>query len=140
MRNPALHWSHWNSINTVPELYFVVIEILIMNNCTFEGDWVRKNESFFCEKHVSGLNNAVQHTIKMHAIAHGLSNNNIDFSIELIPWQYFNKVFLFILFDYLFYHINVLLLSFTLSIDYTIYFLAPCFNSEKRKKTVHSLG
>ena len=41
--NPSLHRFHRNSIHTIPELYFVVVKILIVDDCTLKGNCVRKD-------------------------------------------------------------------------------------------------
>jgi len=89
MRDPLLHGSHGYSVDIVPELYLVVIEVLIMNDCTLIGEDVGEDESLpLGQVQIPGLDDAVQHPIEMHAVAHGLPNDDINFRVEIVPGQH----------------------------------------------------
>jgi hypothetical protein len=67
----------------------------------------------------------------VHAVAHWLTNDDIDLMIEIFPRHNFYFVFMIILFHYLLHHVDILLLFLAISIDDTVDLFTACFNSEK---------
>ena len=86
MWDPLFHWFHRYSIDIVPELYFVIVEMLVMNDSAFEWEYIGEDDSPFMKKHISGLDHSIKHAIEIEAETHGFSDNNIDLVIEIFPW------------------------------------------------------
>ena len=140
MRNPLFHRGHWNAIDIIPKLYFMIVEMFIMNNCAFERKFIWKHHSSFYQKQISSLYHSIQHSIKMHTIAHRLTNYDIHFMIEIFPRQHLYVVLMIVFFDYLSHHVDILSLALTIAINYAIDLSATCFNSEKGIQTIYSFS
>lgn len=76
----------------------------------------------------------------MHAITHGLANDDIYLSIEIIPRHRFNAVLFLVLFYDLSHHVNVLKLSFTLTIDDTVHFFTARLNCKKGIQQIDAIS
>jgi hypothetical protein len=72
----------------------------------------------------------------MHTKPHGLTDNNINLSIKILPRKNLNNILKLIFLDNLLHHPNILLLRQRVPIDYTIHFRGPGFSSVNRVVTV----
>ena len=139
MGNPFLHWFHGNSINLIPKLYFFVIKMLIVYESTFKIQFGRKYHSVsFIEIKISCLYDTIEHTVIMHTKTHGLTNYDINLSIEIFERHYLNNWIQLILPDNFFHHPNILFLWQIMTANYTVNFRCSSFSCVDWIKTITS--
>lgn len=76
----------------------------------------------------------------MQAVAHRLSDDYIDFNIEIVPRKYFDDILHLVLFDQFPYHIDVLNLLFSFTRENAVDLFAACLCCEERVETIDSFG
>ena len=56
-----------------------------MNYSTLKGQFIRKYMTLFTKKHVTSLYYPIEHTIKVHAIAHRFTYYYVNLDIKILP-------------------------------------------------------
>lgn len=118
----------------------MVIEVLIMNSNALQGERVRENEASSVQEHVPGLDYSIQHAVEVQAVAHRLSDDDIDFNIEVLPRHHLNHILHLVFLHDLSHHVNILLFSLSVPVYNTVHFFAAGLCGEKGVKAVDSLG
>ena len=141
MGNPLLHRFHRNPVDLIPKLNLFVVKMLILDKRAFKLQLVRKyNSILFIQIQIPCFDHSIEHTVVMHAIAHRLSDNHINLSIEIFERKYLNDMLQLIFLYNLFHHPNILLLTQIMPIHNAINFCCPSFCRINRVKTVAPSG
>jgi hypothetical protein len=111
--------------------------MLIVDEGALEFEFIREDDTmFFVQVQITSFYHSVQEPIIMHTKPHGLTDNNINLSIKILPRKNLNNILKLIFLNNLLHHPNILLLRQRMPIYYTIYFSGPGFSSVNRVVTV----
>lgn len=121
MGYPVLHRPHRNPVDLIPEIDFFIDEMFVADECTFETDLIRQDETLIdiFDMQIPSLYHAIKQAIIDQIIPHRLANNNINLPTKIPKKQHLHNMLPLVLPNNLPHHIPILPLNLPMSIDNT---------------------